>query len=162
VKRRDGSICCQVFPLDGRLKMLRDVTGPSFGVVGVRGFAMFKDIKPSPFALVTAEKPTRLDLTQHVPRMDGCYSSRHTIWAPSIAPNLGATLPPAISRRPLICSYGRIRTVDTIILPARLILSPKRTSSMRCAWALLMQPTDLNTLVPRTRNVTNRYHFSPK
>jgi hypothetical protein len=60
-KRRDGSICCQVSPLDGRLKMLRDVAGPSFGAfgaVGVRGFAMFKDIKPSPFALATAEKPT--------------------------------------------------------------------------------------------------------
>jgi hypothetical protein len=48
-------------PLDGRLKMLRDVAGPSFGAfgaVGVRGFAMFKVIKPSPFALATAEKPT--------------------------------------------------------------------------------------------------------
>jgi hypothetical protein len=53
-KRRDGPICCQVFPLDGRLKMLRDVAGPSFGVfgaVGVRGFAMFEDIKPLPLEL---------------------------------------------------------------------------------------------------------------
>jgi hypothetical protein len=57
-KRRDGPICCQVFPLDGRLKMLRDVAGPSFGVfgaVGVRGFAMFEDIKPSPHELPNAE-----------------------------------------------------------------------------------------------------------
>jgi hypothetical protein len=45
--------------------MLRDVAGPSFSAVGVRGFAMFKDIKPSPFALATAEKPMRPDL---VPR----------------------------------------------------------------------------------------------
>jgi hypothetical protein len=35
-----------------------DTVGPSFGVfgaVGVRGFAMFKDIKPSPHELPNAE-----------------------------------------------------------------------------------------------------------
>jgi hypothetical protein len=62
----------------------------------------------------------------------------------------------ATSRQPLIYSYGWIRTADTIILPACLILSSNRNSSMRYAWALLVQPVDLNTLVPQTRNVTNR------
>jgi hypothetical protein len=57
-KRQDGLICCQVFPLDGRLKMLRDVAGPHFGIfgaIGVRGFAMLEDIKPSPHELPNAE-----------------------------------------------------------------------------------------------------------
>jgi hypothetical protein len=58
VKRRDGSICCQVSPLDGWMKAFRDVVGPSFGAIEVQGFMMFKDIKPSPFALATAEKST--------------------------------------------------------------------------------------------------------
>jgi hypothetical protein len=61
----------------------------------------------------------------------------------------------AISRQPLICSYGWIQTVDTIILPARLILSPKRTFSVCCAWALLVQPADLDILMLKTRIVTN-------
>jgi hypothetical protein len=41
--------------------MLCDIAGPSFGAfdaVRVQGFMMFKDIKPSPFALATAERPT--------------------------------------------------------------------------------------------------------
>jgi hypothetical protein len=58
--------------------------GPAFGhfwCFEVRGFEMYNDIKPSPFELATAEKPTRLDLTPHVLWMDGYYSSLHTIWA---------------------------------------------------------------------------------
>jgi hypothetical protein len=65
----------------------------------------------------------------------------------------------AISRQPLICSYGWIQTIDTIILPARLILSPKRTSSIRCAWALLVQPADLDIPMPKTSNVANMTSF---
>jgi hypothetical protein len=48
--------------------MFRDVAGPSFGafgIVGVWGFTMFKDIKPSPFAFAITEKTTQPDL---VPR----------------------------------------------------------------------------------------------
>jgi hypothetical protein len=134
--------------------------GPTFGrfrCFGVRGFEMYNDMKPSPFELATAEKPTRLDLVPRVLWMDDCCSSLHTIWARSICAILGATLLSAISRQPLICSYGWIRTVNTIILPARLILSPKRTSSMRCAWALLVQPADLDIPMPKTSNVANTY-----
>jgi hypothetical protein len=74
VKCQDGSICCQVFPLDGRLKMLCDVVGPSFGAfdaVRVRGFAMFKDIKPSPYELLNGETSTWLDLVARILRMNG-------------------------------------------------------------------------------------------
>jgi hypothetical protein len=66
-KRRDGSVCRQVSPLDGRLKMFRDVAGPSFGAfsaVKVRGFAMFKDIKLSPYELPNAETSTGSHLSQ--------------------------------------------------------------------------------------------------
>jgi hypothetical protein len=136
--------------------------GPAFGHFRrfmVRGFEMYNDIKTSPFELATAEKPTRLDLAPRVPWMDDCYSSLYTIWARSVCANLGATLLSAISRQPLIYSCGWIRTVDTIIFPARLILSPNKTSSMRCAWALLMQPADLDALRPKTRNVANRIHL---
>jgi hypothetical protein len=51
--------------------MLRDVAGPSFGAfgaVGVRGFAIFKDVKPSPHELPNAETPTRPDLAPRVLR----------------------------------------------------------------------------------------------
>jgi len=42
-KRRDGSICFHVSPLDGRLKRLHDTAGPAFGAfeaIRVRGFGM--------------------------------------------------------------------------------------------------------------------------
>jgi hypothetical protein len=132
--------------------------GPAFGCFrhfGVQGFEMCNDMKPSPFELATAEKPMRLDLAPRVLWVDDCCSSLHTIWARSICAILGATLLSAISCQPLIFSYGWIRTVNTIIFPARLILSPKRTSSMRCAWVLLVQPADLDILMPKTSNVAN-------
>jgi hypothetical protein len=61
-------------PLDMIAKNARDVVGPSFGafdVVGVRGFAMFKDIEPSPYELLNAETSTRLDLAPRIRRMNG-------------------------------------------------------------------------------------------
>jgi len=71
---------------------------------------------------------------------------------------LGATSLSVISRQPLIYSYGWITTIDTIIFPTRLILSPNMTSSMRCAWVLLVQPTDLDIPMQKTSNVANRDH----
>jgi len=40
-------------------------------------------------------------------------------------------------------------------MPARLLLSPNRTSSMCCAWALLVQPAGLCIPMSKTRNVAN-------
>jgi hypothetical protein len=74
VKRRDGSIYCQVSPLDGWLKNARDVAGPSFGAfgaIGVRGFAMLNNMKLSPHELPNAETPMRPDLAPRVLRMNG-------------------------------------------------------------------------------------------
>jgi hypothetical protein len=101
------------------------------------------------------EMPTRLDLAPHVLWMDDCYSPLHTMGA-IYCVNFGATSLFTISRQPLICSYGWIWTVDTIILPASLILSLKRTFSVRCAWALLVQPADLDIPMPKTRIVANK------
>ena len=42
---------------------------------------------------------------------------------------LGATSLPTISHQPLIYSYGWIRTIDTIILPARLIFKSEKDFS---------------------------------
>jgi hypothetical protein len=48
-----------VSPLDGRLKILRDTTGPNFyafGAIRVRGFTII-NMKLSPYELPTAEMP---------------------------------------------------------------------------------------------------------
>jgi hypothetical protein len=60
---------------------------------------------------------------------------------------------------PLFCSVAESFPLKNE-MPARLILSPKRTSSVCCAWVLLVQPADLGALEPRTRNVTNTHSFS--
>jgi hypothetical protein len=73
-KRRDGSVCRQVSPLNGQLKILRDVVGPSFysfDVVGVRGFAMLNNTKLSPHELPNTETFMRPDIATHVLRMNG-------------------------------------------------------------------------------------------
>jgi hypothetical protein len=72
--------------------MLRDVAGPSFGAfgaVGVRGFAMFKDIKPSPYELPNAETPTRPDLVPFGMKLSSI--PEHAMGAIHCT-NLGATL----------------------------------------------------------------------
>ena len=134
-------------------------TGPTFdafGAIGVRGFEMWNNMKFSPLELLNAETPTRLDLAPLVLWMDGCYSPLHTMGA-IYCVNFSATSLFVISHQPLICSYGWIRTVDTIILPTCLILSLKGTSSVHCAWALLVQPADLDIPMPKTSNVAKRW-----
>jgi len=79
-KRRDGSVCRQVSPLDGRLKMLHGTAGPTFcafDAIRVRGFTIFKDIKPSPLELPIVETPTRPDIAPRVLRMNGRGGSRY-------------------------------------------------------------------------------------
>jgi hypothetical protein len=60
-----------------------------------------------------------------------------------------------ISCQLLICSYGWLQIIDTIIFPTHLILSLKRTSFVHCAWVLLVQPADLDIPMPKTSNVAN-------
>jgi hypothetical protein len=114
-KCRDGSVCCQVSLLDGQLKVLRDVAGSIFGafyVVGVRGFAIFKDIKPSPFAFTIAEKPTRPDLVPRALWGERLSSiSEHAMGAIHCV-NLSTTFLIAITRPPLIWFFGYILNVD--------------------------------------------------
>jgi hypothetical protein len=129
-------------------------TFDAFGAIGVRGFEKWNNMKFSPLELLNSETPTRLDLAPRILWMDGCNSSLHTMGAIYYV-NFGATSLFTISRQLLICSYGWIRTVDAIILPTRLILSPKMTSSVRCAWVLLVQPADLDISMPKTSNVAN-------
>jgi hypothetical protein len=126
----------------------------TFGAIGVRGFEMWNNMKLSPLELLNAETPTRLDLAPRILWMGIFYSPLHTMGT-IYCVNFGANSLFAIYCQPLIFSYGWIQIVDTIILPARLILSPKRTFSVRCAWALLVQPADLDIPMPKTRIVAN-------
>jgi hypothetical protein len=72
-KCRDGSICCQVFALDGWLKTLRDTTGPTFyacGAIEVLGFAMLDNTKLSLHELPIAETSMQLDPATRVLKMN--------------------------------------------------------------------------------------------
>jgi hypothetical protein len=133
--------------------------GPTFSAFGafrVRGFKMWNNMKLSPLKLLKAETPTRLDLAPRILWMDDYYSPLHTMGV-IYCVNFSATSLFMISRQPLIYSYGWIQTIDTIILPAHLILSLKRTFSVHRAWVLLVQPTDLDALEPKTGIFANKF-----
>jgi len=124
----------------------------------VQGFEMYNDIKPSPFELATTEKTTWPDLVPRVLWIEWLSSiPAHDVGAIHYA-ILGATSLSVISRQPLIYLYGWIKTVDTIILPARLILILNMTSSMHYDWVLLVQPANLDIPMPKTINFANRDH----
>jgi hypothetical protein len=61
----------------------------------------------------------------------------------------------------LICNCPSIAALALSLkneMPARLILSPKRTSFVCCAWALLVQPADPDIPMSKTRNVANTFY----
>jgi hypothetical protein len=148
---------CQVSTSNGRLRLPLDTMGPFLGAIGTSGFGALRCRVIWNFHPLNSRLPKS--------RHDWILHHASFGWTAAILPCTQYGLDPlrylrrtflfAISRQPLICSYGWVQTIDTIILPARLILSPKRTSYVRCAWALLVQPVDLDILMPKTSNVAN-------